>query len=65
MNLDLNINVAKARTLLGLTASSSNVDSSILLEDDGFCTLLTSLVNGDKPWTVCVESLSSYVQDNY
>ena len=63
-NLDTNINVAKARTMLGMTASQTSVSSGLLLEDDGFCSLLHKLchnVSIDEG----VQSLTEYVNNNY
>lgn len=63
-NLNTNVNVMKARTMLGMTSNNTCVNSSLLLDDDGFCTLLTKLSH-----TVSVnegvEALTEYVNNNY
>jgi hypothetical protein len=62
--LNTNVNVAKARTMLSMVSGATYVDSSLLLEDDGFCTLLTKLshtVTVDQG----VEALTEYVNNNY
>jgi hypothetical protein len=63
-NLDLNVNVMKARTMLGMTANATCVASSLLLEDDGFCALLTQCAHNE---TVDngVSMLTEYVNNNY
>ena len=63
-NLDLNVNVMKARTMLGMTANATCVASSLLLEDDSFCTLLTQCAHNE---TVDkgVSMLTEYVNNNY
>lgn len=62
--LDTNTNVMKARAMLGMTSSATCVDSSLLLEDDGFCSLLAKMshtVTVDQG----VEALTEYVNNNY
>lgn len=62
--LDTNVNVMKARTMLGTVSGVTCVDRSLLLDDDGFCTLLTKLSH-----TVSInegiEALTEYVNNNY
>ena len=62
--LDTNVNVAKARTMLSMVSGATCVDSGLLLDDDGFCTLLTKLSH-----TVSInegiEALTEYVNNNY
>jgi hypothetical protein len=62
--LNTNVNVMKARAMLGTVSGATCVDSSLLLEDDGFCTLLTKLSH-----TVSlnegIEALTEYVNNNY
>jgi hypothetical protein len=62
--LDTNVNVMKARTMLGMVSSTTCVDSHLLLEDDGFCDLLTKLAHSvsiDQG----IEALTEYVNNNY
>lgn len=63
-SLDMNINVAKARTMLGITSNATYVDSGLLLDDDGFCTLLTKLAHSVSI-NEGVEALTEYVNNNY
>lgn len=63
-SLDMNINVAKARTMLGMTSNATCVDSGLLLDDDGFCTLLTKLAHSVSI-NEGVEALTEYVNNNY
>jgi hypothetical protein len=62
--LDTNINVAKARTMLGMVSGTTYVDSGLLLDDDGFCTLLTKLAHSVSI-NEGVEALTEYVNNNY
>jgi hypothetical protein len=62
--LDTNVNVIKARTMLGMVSSASCVDSGLLLDDDGFCTLLTKLAHSVSI-NEGVEALTEYVNNNY
>lgn len=63
-SLDMNINVAKARTMLGMTSNATFVGSGLLLDDDGFCTLLTKLAHSVSI-SEGVEALTEYVNNNY
>lgn len=63
-SLNTNVNVAKARTMLGMVSSASCVDSGLLLDDDGFCTLLTKLSHSVSV-SEGVEALTEYVNNNY
>ena len=62
--LDTNVNVMKARTMLGMVSGASCVDSGLLLDDDGFCTLLTKLSHSVSV-SEGVEALTEYVNNNY
>jgi len=60
----VNINVAKARTILGMVAGSTTVDESYLLEDQGFCDLLTEYAH-KLTLNDAIARLETYVNDNY
>jgi hypothetical protein len=62
--LDTNVNVIKARTMLGTVSGITCVDSGLLLDDDGFCTLLTKLSHSVSV-SEGVEALTEYVNNNY
>jgi len=62
--LDTNVNVIKARTMLGTVSGITSVDSGLLLDDDGFCTLLTKLSHSVSV-SEGVEALTEYVNNNY
>ena len=63
-NLSLNVNVMKANTMLGMVEANTTVDRSVLLEDEGFCKLLTACAHQD---TVAFGALllTDYVNENY
>lgn len=61
--LAVNVTVAKARTILGVVSGLTGVDSSLLLEDDGFCAKLHQLSTGSL--SVAYDELSAYVNANY
>lgn len=63
-DLSLNINVNKAQIMLGSVSSSSGVDRHLLLDDDGFCALLTKLAHSVSI-NEGVEALTEYVNNNY
>jgi hypothetical protein len=62
--LDTNVNVMTARAMLGMVSGATCVDSSLLLEDDGFCTLLTKLAHSVSIGEG-VKALTEYVNNNY
>ena len=63
-NLDLNVNVAKARTILGMVSSHTGVDSYLLLDDDTFGSMLTDKAH-NAPIARAVVELVEYVNNNY
>ena len=62
--MEMNVNVAKARTMLGMVSGESYIDSSLLLEDDTFCKLLTEYAH-----SLTIEDgvarLMNHVNENY
>jgi len=62
--LTLNVNVMKARTILGMVSGHTFVDDYILLEDDEFGRLLTEYAN-TQPIAKAVVDLVNYVNANY
>lgn len=63
-NLDLNVNVSKARTILGLVSYETTVHSGLLLEDTGFGRLLTDYAH-NSPIDQAVNKLIDYVNSNF
>jgi hypothetical protein len=63
-DLSVNMNVAKARTMLGMVSGDTYVDRNILLEDDGFCTMLTQCAHNDTIESG-VAKLTQYVNNNF
>ena len=61
---EMNVNIAKARAIVGMVAGSTTVDESYLLEDDTFCALLTDYAH-QMTLSDAVERLSDYVNENY
>ena len=62
--LNLNVNVSKARTILGMVSSRTGVDSYLLLEDDAFGAMLTDKAH-NAPVARAVVELTNYVNANY
>lgn len=62
--LEMNVNVAKARAILGMVAGSTTVGESYLLEDDTFCKLLTDYAH-QMTLSDAVQRLENYVNENY
>ena len=60
----VNVNVAKARTMLGMVSAESCIDSSLLLDDEVFCKLITDYAHN---LTVddAVARLMIHVNENY
>ena len=56
-------------SLISAVAGLTSVDSSLLLDDEGFCKILNRYcgnhVGFDSNWATAIEYLTSYVQDNY
>ena len=63
-NLSLNVNVMKANAMLGMVEANTTVDRSLLLEDEGFCKLLTVCAHKDTIDFGAV-LLTDYVNENY
>ena len=63
-NLDLNVNVSKARTILGMVSSHTGVSSHLLLDDDIFGSMLTDKAH-NAPVARAVVDLVAYVNNNY
>ena len=63
-DLAVNVNVTKARVMLGTVSSDTYVDRNILLEDDGFCTMLTQCAHNDTIESG-VAKLTQYVNNNF
>jgi len=63
-NLSLNINVTKASIMLDTVSCNTCVSRSLLLDDDGFCTLLTKLSHSASI-NEGIEALTEYVNNNY
>ena len=61
--LTVNVTVAKARTILSVVAGLTGVDSSLLLEDEGFCNKLHQLSSGGL--SAAYDELTAYVNANY
>lgn len=60
----MNVNVAKARTILGTVSGLSGVDSYLLLDDEEFCTMLTKLAH-EATIKEAYDKLLDYVNNNY
>ena len=54
-----------ATQLISSTASAYGIHPSILIEDDGFVTLLKNLLKENASWPVCVEALHTYINENF
>ena len=63
-DLSMNVNVAKARTMLGTVENDTCVDRLILLEDDTFCTMLTQCAHNDTV-QAGIDKLTQYVNNNF
>lgn len=63
-NLALNINVTKASIMLDTVSGNTCVSRSLLLDDDGFCNLLTKLSHSVSI-NEGIEALTEYVNNNY
>jgi hypothetical protein len=64
----INIRYAIANSILGGVESATTVDRNLLLDDSGFTSLLTNLVNGNlKELSIddVVSRLVAYVNNNY
>lgn len=63
-DLNMNVNICKARAMLGMVEGDTMVDRHLLLDDEGFCSMLTQCAHND---TVAqgVEKLTAYVNNNY
>lgn len=66
MDMNMNVNVSVARALLGNVSSKTFVDRFLLLEDEGFCSLLTKYAHDRAtPLSDQIESLIDYVNNNF
>ena len=54
-----------ATQLISSTASAYGIHPSILIENDGFVTLLKNLLKKNATWSVCVEALHTYINENF
>ena len=54
-----------ATQLISSTASAYCIHPSILIDDDGFVTLLKDLLKKQASWSVCVETLHTYINENF
>ena len=63
-NLDLNMNIAVARTILGMVSGATSVDHSLLLDDDQFGALLHKYAHA-LDVNAGVAALTEYVNANY
>ena len=62
--LEMNVNVAKARTILGTVSALSGVDSYLLLDDEKFCTILTKVAH-EGTIKEAYDKLLDYIDNNY
>ena len=62
--IEMNLNVARARTIMGVVSGLTGVDTYLLLEDSEFCALLTRLAN-EKDLAGSYDVLVEYVNNNY
>ena len=54
-----------ATQLIFSTASAYCIHPSILIDDDGFVTLVKDLLKKQASWSVCVEALHTYINENF
>jgi hypothetical protein len=54
-----------ATQLISSTANAYGIHPSILIENDGFVTLLKNLLKENASWSVCVEALHTYINENF
>ena len=54
-----------ATQLISSTASAYCIHPSILIENDGFVALLKNLLKANVSWSVCVEALHTYINENF
>lgn len=54
-----------ATQLISSAASAYCIHPSILIEDDGFVSLLKDLLKKQASWSVCVEALHTYINENF
>jgi hypothetical protein len=54
-----------ATQLISSTANAYCIHPSILIENDGFVALLKNLLKENASWSVCVEALHTYINENF
>ena len=64
-NLHMNLNATKANMLLSMVCGETGVDSSLLLDDSGFCDMIHKLAHSSMASVICKEALVEYVNENY
>jgi hypothetical protein len=63
-DLTLNINVNKAQAMLGIVSNATSVDRHLLLDDEGFASLLHKHCH-DSNMNDAIDVLLEYVHHNY
>ena len=63
-NLSLNINVSKAKVMLGTVSSATCVDRYLLLDDEGFIALIHKYSH-QSTIDEGISALIEYVNENY
>ena len=66
----MNVRIALANSVLSQVIGSTCVDKGLLLDDDGFCSLLTNLINSNQEvknldLSVISNELTQYVNANF
>ena len=66
----MNVRIALANSVLSQVIGSTCVDKGLLLDDDGFCSLLTNLINSKEEvknldLSVISDELTQYVNANF
>ena len=62
---NMNVNVLKANAILSLVIDSTGVCKNLLLDDEGFCSLIHKAAHSDKAITESADDLINYVEANY